>query len=506
MSAMTLLARFLVSSAFPGALLAGFRLVFGLVSLLLMATLASSAVARTPGDDLLITDVTVVSSHLEAPQPHRDVLVRKGRVAAILAASDRRPAGVPVLDGTGRFLTPGLMDSHVHVSLLPGLGFTGTPRCEDHPELVAAYLEQQPRSYLYHGVTQILDPNPGLSWPTFVEAPLRPDAWRCAVITTPGTYPFVEYDEKTARKLFPFLVNDGPGTTPEEVVERIAATDAVGIKLYFEDGFGDQSRWPLLDDVTVGRIREAAHAHGLLLFAHANAWDMYAVALRNQVDIMAHGLWNWGPENGSPGLPTGIAELLDRIVARGTGYQPTTQVMAGLGGLMDPAILDDPAVALTLPRGYLAFLRTPVGQHFREEIIRDFGGLEPPVIRSIVGRIMDRGDRALRHIHAAGHPLLLASDCPGNPGHANQPGLTTYHEMLALGEAGLTPAQVMAAATINNARQFGLMGDHGTVEGGKVANLLLLTEDPLAAISAWDSIEAVILHGRVLPRESLQGR
>ena len=196
-------------------------------------------------------------------------------------------------------------------------------------------------------MTQILDPNPGLSWSSLADAPLGPDAWRCEVVTTPGTYPFVEYEEEVARGLFPFLVHDGPGTSPEEVVARIAATGAVGIKLYFEDGFGDQSRWPLLDDDTVGRIREAAHAHGLLLFAHANAWDMYAVALRNQVDIMAHGLWNWGPDNGAQGVPAGIARLLDTIARRGTGYQPTTQVMAGLGGLVDPAILDDPAVTRT---------------------------------------------------------------------------------------------------------------------------------------------------------------
>jgi imidazolonepropionase-like amidohydrolase len=477
-----------------------------LVSLLLIVTLSSAAMADTVRGDLLITGVTVVSSHLDEPDPDRNVLIRDGRIVSITAASEPRTAGVPVLEGAGLYLTPGLMDSHVHVSLLPGLGFTGTPRSSAHPELVAAYLEQQPRSYLYHGVTQIIDPNPGLSWSAFVDAPLRPDAWRCAVITAPGTYPFVEYDETTSRRLFPYLVNDEEGTSPEDVVERIAATDAVGIKLYFEDGFGDQSQWPLLDDDTVGRIRDAAHARGLLVFAHANAWDMYAVALRNRVDIMAHGLWNWGPDNQSDGVPAGIARMLDTIIERGTGYQPTTQVMAGLGALMDPAILADPAVARTIPASYLAYLQTQEGQHFRDVIVEDFGGLEPAVIRRIVGRILSRGDRALRHVHDAGHPLLLASDCPGNPGHANQPGLTTYHEMLALASAGLTPPEIMAAGTVNNARRFGLADDYGTVETGKVANLLLLSENPLASVSAWDTIETVVLHGKARARESLRPR
>ena len=456
-----------------------------------------------PAQDLLITDVTVVSSHLAAPASGQNVLVHDGRIVSIAKTRPVVPDGAAVLQGAGLFLTPGIMDSHVHVSLLPGLGFTGTSQADAHPTLVTAYLEQQPRSYLYHGVTQILDPNPGLSWPDFLAAPLRPDAWHCAVVTAPGTYPFVEYEPGTARQLFTHLVHDGPGTTPEEVVERIATTEAVGIKLYFEDGFGDQSLWPLLDDATVGRIREAAHAHGLLLFAHANAWDMYAAALRNKVDIMAHGLWNWGPENGGAGIPPGVRSMLDTVLQRGTGYQPTTQVMAGLGALMDPAILDYPAVAATLPPAYLQWLRTPEGQWFREIIIADFGGLEPPVIHGIVERILGRGARALQYLHEAGHPLLLGSDCPGNPGHANQPGLTTYHEMLALAAAGLSPAEVMKCATVNNARRFGLDADYGTVEEGKVANLLLMRENPLASVEAWDSIRTVILHGQALDRDSL---
>lgn len=476
-------------------------------ALVLIVSLAlRTALAHAAGGTLLITDVTVVSSHLPSALAHRDVLILDGRIVDVSATPLPQPAGVPVLDGEGRYLVPGLMDSHVHVSLLPGIGFTGTARAEAYPQLVSDYLEQQPRSYLYFGVTQILDPNPGVSWSDFVDAPLRPDAWHCAVITAPGTYPFLEYDEDTAGRLFPFLVNDGPGTSPEAVVERIAETGAIGIKLYFEDGFGDRSDWPLIDDETIGRIRDAAHERGLLVLAHANAWDMYAAALDNRVDVMAHGLWNWGPENASPGIPDRIGDLLDTVVDRGVGYQPTTQIMAGIGSLMDPTTLNDPRVGRVTPTSYLDWLRTPEAQWFRQEMIEDFGGLDPPVIQRIVGRILTRGERALRHLRDAGHPLLLASDCPGNPGHANQPGLTTYHELLALAAAGFTPAEVMAAATANNARRFGLDADYGTVEVDKTANLLLLTEDPLVSVSAWDTIETVILHGEALARDSLLSR
>ena len=59
------------------------------------------------------------------------------------------------------------------------------------------------------------------------------------------------------------------------------------------------------------------------------------------------------------------------------------------------------------------------------------------------------------------------------------------------------------AATLNNARQFGLAKDYGTVEPGKIANLLLLTANPLQTMRAWSQIEKVVLHGDVIARETL---
>ena len=70
-------------------------------------------------------------------------------------------------------------------------------------------------------------------------------------------------------------------------------------------------------------------------------------------------------------------------------------------------------------------------------------------------------------------------------------------------EAGVELVDVLAAATINNAKRFNLQAHYGTVESGKVANVLLLNKNPLETIGAWDSIEFVILHGQVIERESL---
>jgi imidazolonepropionase-like amidohydrolase len=101
---------------------------------------------------------------------------------------------------------------------------------------------------------------------------------------------------------------------------------------------------------------------------------------------------------------------------------------------------------------------------------------------------------------------LLASDFPGSPSYANQPGLTTFQEMQAMVAAGLTLEDVLAASTINNAEQFNIQKNYGSVEVGKVANLLLLESSPLDSIDAWNAIQLVILNGEPIKRDDLAVR
>ena len=69
--------------------------------------------------------------------------------------------------------------------------------------------------------------------------------------------------------------------------------------------------------------------------------------------------------------------------------------------------------------------------------------------------------------------------------------------------AGIPLSAIFAAGTINNARQLRLDKDYGTIEKGKVANLLLLDANPLADIEAWTKIDQVILRGKPIERETL---
>jgi imidazolonepropionase-like amidohydrolase len=75
-----------------------------------------------------------------------------------------------------------------------------------------------------------------------------------------------------------------------------------------------------------------------------------------------------------------------------------------------------------------------------------------------------------------------------------------------MAQAGIPLAAIFQAGTINNARQFKLDRDYGTIEAGKIANLLLLDASPLETIRAWSLIDKIILHGAVIERETLAVR
>lgn len=99
--------------------------------------------------------------------------------------------------------------------------------------------------------------------------------------------------------------------------------------------------------------------------------------------------------------------------------------------------------------------------------------------------------------------FLFGTDTPSSPTYGNLPGLNGYLEMKQLRQAGMSLAQIFKAATINNAREFRMDSRLGTIEPGKIANLVLMRKSPLESVDAYDTITTVILHGKPIPRESL---
>jgi Amidohydrolase family len=484
------------------------------LSRMMLALLCLAPCAQ--GADLLIENVTIVSPEREEPRAAHSVLIRAGRIVqvsneAITASRDTRR-----LDGRGKFLTPGIMDSHVHVTIPPGLPLGSTD--PTLTRLADAFHRQQPRSYLYFGVTQLLDPaNFAAGIQAFEAQPQRPDLFRCGIAPALDGYPMVLIDKQVRYRVLPDYIYepanakdhplpagvDAAAHTPEAVVSRIAASGALCVKVLIETGFGGHSNWPMLSKDTLQRVRVAATQRGLLLVAHANALRMQRIALESQVDVIAHGLWNWDEAAGEPGVPPQIAAHLRRVHESKTGIQATLRVLPGIADLFRADTLKDPMYRKVVPAPLLAWYPTDAGQWFKREMQRDIGDLPESRIAAIQLQAGEQGMRAARYLSELGHPLLLGSDTPSAPTYGNQPGYDTYREMRLMAQAGVSLPAILRAATINNARQFRLDKDYGTVTEGKIANLLLLTENPLQTVHAWSRIDKVILHGEVIDRESL---
>ena len=482
---------------------------------LLAASLGLAGLVAIPAaaNDLLIENVTVVSPERGAPVAGQWVHVRDGRIIAVAEKAINVPADTPRLNGEGRYLTPGLMDSHVHLSMPAGLPFgVNSPALA---KLTADYHRQQPRSYLYHGVTQVLDPagfDEGMA--AYNAQPQKPDLFRCGAASVLNGYPRFVIGDKV-HSIIPEFIHepenpdpipagvDPAQHTPEAVVARIANSGARCVKIFIEDGFGDAHHIPLLKPKTMARVRAAAHKAGLLVVAHANAFDMQQIAVNGEVDVIAHGLWNWSQHHGEPDMPAPIETLLTRIQKQGIGFQPTLRVMGGIRELFEPATLNDPHYDKVVPASLMAFYRSDDGKFFERELRSDFFGTDDNRIRAVQKVVYEQGARVTKALHDKGHPLLLASDTPSAPVYANQPGYNSYQELRAMAEAGVPLDAVLRAGTINNARQFGLDKDYGSIEVGKKANLLLLDANPLVSIEAWNQIATVILKGKAIDRESL---
>jgi imidazolonepropionase-like amidohydrolase len=482
---------------------------------ILIATALQSE--RVFAQDLRIEHVTVVSPESTRELRDADVTVHNGRITAVVAAAKDaalRQLGAPTLDGRGLYLVPGLIDSHVHLGSIPGM----TDEQERaHPEVSGAARAQIPRSYLYFGVTTLIDlistPEDMARWKSHDTVP---DTWFCGGAALMDGYPMNYLPKPQRYARMPYMIVEPQGATPlppdvdsaahtpQAVVARMKSDGAICVKTFFERGFGGVHDLPVPRPETIRSLVSAAHAAGLPVLMHANSAEAQTFGLDTGVDILAHGLWN-ADESAAPGeLTPAVKSILDRVVTAQVGWQPTLQVLHGLEDLFNTGFLSDPALARVLPRSLIDWYGTREGQWFRDVVAADIPGTDPgAALRRGLAVPIGRGAAATGYLAKHGAQLLFGTDTPSAPTYANPPGLNAWLEIHRLVEAGVTPAQIFEAATLSNARALKLDHEIGTVEVGKRANLLLVRSNPRHTVQAYDEIVKVILGGRVLEREEL---
>jgi imidazolonepropionase-like amidohydrolase len=394
--------------------------------LLCAAIAAMSASPFACAAPTLVKDVRVFDG--QAVHEHRSVLFDKG---VILDANFRgaAPAGSRVVDGAGRTLLPGLIDAHTHAfhsQELPVL-FGVTTQIDMFTDLgLMKKAKQEMAQGGNHGHADLFSAG------TLVTAPHGHGTQFGLAIPT----------------------ITGPGEAQAFVDARIAEGSDF-IKIVMESGYG----FPSLDLATAAAVIEAAHKRGKLAVVHiGNEKDARAV-----LEAGADGLVHLFP--GESADAEGLAKLAR---SKGAFVIPTFTVLESMAGWRGDDLLANPDFAGLLDKEAQAPLKARYGNQARPERL-----VAPKAVTAAMVK--------------AGVPLLAGTDA-GNPG--TQYGVSIHRELAALVEAGLTPAQALAAATSVPAQVFKL-GRRGRIVKGYKADLLLVDGNPAADILATRHIAEV---------------
>jgi imidazolonepropionase-like amidohydrolase len=434
--------------------------------LLLAAGACSPAPSPSPaaGADagtLAITNVTVVDVEGGTSRPGQTVLVSGNRITSVgPAAGARVPRGARVVDGTGKYLIPGLWDMHSHVV---GYG----------PTALDLYLAQ--------GVTGIRD----MGAERFAAAKALRDSIAAGQRMGPRmriASPVVESQEwlAWAKRMgeqagTPWRLHERFGAaSPDDAVrwvDSVAALGADHIKV---------RNWP---DTAISRALMArARERGLQVAAHAN--EPFP---RTGVSSYEHGIW--------PPLEVSDAardSLWRHFAANGASLVPTLVTW--------PIRLDPPDTLIArIDAGGIAglcYVPADALREWRDQLLnlkQEQGGID-------WGEVYRGEVRNAREMHGAGVPLMAGTDI-GAP--LLVPGFSLHDELaLLVRDAGMTPLQALQAATSTPARVMGA-DSLGAVAAGKLADLVLLDADPLADIANTRRIHAVLANGRWMDRAAL---
>jgi imidazolonepropionase-like amidohydrolase len=466
---------------------------------------------------IVIEHATLISPERGEPLKNVDVVLRDGRIAAVgpnLGAT----AGARRIDVRGRYLIPGLIDSHTH----PGHPMAlDEGAIEKHPDLLTAYRTQVPRAYLAFGVTTVVDVDSTAQTRAWFEAsPLHPRLFHCGrAVRIVGGYGAQGVPADATSKDFPYLVYEPaqagawPATlnpedhSPARVVERVAQAGGKCVKTFIESGFGI-FEWPVPRPETLRALGDEARQRGLAFVVHANSIDAWRAAIDAQADVIAHGLWHWPGKRLDSTPPEAAKVIIEAAAQAGVRVQPTARVLQNDRSAFNWGIVDDPRMRWVLPSSIQNYLRTQEALSARRALASEYDAEaqrlgETSGAAALIGAANARALATMRLMSAAHVLLVFGSDTPSGEGVGNPPGLNGRLELEQWADAGIPLAQILRAATIDNASAFGLDRELGTIEVGKRADLVLLGHNPLENAAAYDSIETVFVNGEPIARTRL---
>lgn len=403
---------------------------------------------------LVIEDVTLVDGRTGEKTKGVTIVVDGDRIVAIESFEGVLPPDVRVIDGSGKWVVPGFIDVHVH-------------------DASEAYL----RDMLAWGVTAVqLMPH---------APPESPTAGERDSESSLATIPRLQLTEIFAGafpdNLFPGVYQFIKPTTVDEARQSVQASHAEGyrqIKIIRDDSFlwsGESYRVPMLPEAVFDALVAEAHALDMRVYVHATSRDVAQAALAAGVDAFLHATMD---------LDLSAADWQSMAAAR-TVWTPTVHALFCFGDQRSYA------------RRVLADERfTALLEESERAQWRGMAEAENPIVLPPMASMVENKDayvatigRNTRRARDAGVTVAVGTD--GGPG-----GISTHIEFGLLQARGLSATEVLRAATHGGAIALGRKADLGSLEVGKLADMVVLNADPTEDVRNWREIEWVIKGGQ----------
>lgn len=458
----------MIGKVLGGAL--GLLLVVAIVAILVPPAAAPLPQAETR---YLIRNVRVVDVEAGTAGPPVTVAIRDGLIERI--GIRNAGTGLAIVDGAGGFLVPGFWDMHVH-------GFQLSPQMH-FPQFVA------------NGVTNVRD---------MMDCPEESDSLIACVTDKRRWSSEVEAGTLAAPRIVETASYyfEGSDLTEEDVARRARTYAERGIdalKIYnrlspeayrtvSEEARRLQLRLvghlpqgvALYDAISAGQLSfEHAHLLARHCFSHGEAWRAGGLDAVSPTELVERMVAEHDPEN----CQRSFTELRDA----GAWLVPTHVTREEDARAMDQNFINDPRLAYLDPLSRWAYRDDLAGT-----VARYPGARGERALRAY----FTHGLRLTGEAHRAGVRVLVGTDTAMG-------GFRYHDEMAHLVEAGLSPAEVLRAATIEAARYAGLERQSGSIAVGKRADLVLLSANPLESITNTRRIQAVFLAGRLYDRDDL---